>query len=82
MQATTPENNTFGATWFTRMKIAIAGTALVALAVFGAAVMSAPDSPEVDDQAGATWSFTSGDWDNGGGWGGKFDARAFGATWS
>ena len=84
MQSTTPQKDTFGTTWFTRVKLVVAGAALAGLAVFGAAAMSAPDTPELDDQAGATWSFApGGDWDNDGGWGGgKWVGQAYGATWS
>mgnify|MGYP001815532375 CR=1 FL=1 len=64
-------------TWRKRAKLAIAGVALAAFSMFGAATMDAPDVPQADEEAGATWSFTSG----GGGKGGPSHGT-YGATWS
>ena len=40
---------------FRRVKTAVAGAVVAALALFGAVGMSAPDAAD-DDQAGMTWS--------------------------
>ena len=75
MQSPEATKNTLGTTWFTRAKLVVAGAVLAGTAVFGTAVMSVPDAQPVDEQAGATWSFSSDD--GGGGW-----SNWYGATWS
>ena len=60
-----------------RIKAAVAGAAVAALALFGLVGMDAPEP--ADQEAGGTWSFMVGD-DDGRGPGGGVSAR--GMTWS
>lgn len=76
-------------TWLRRARMAVAGAALAALTLGGAACGS-PDTSPADDQAGSTWSFTWGGDDDGGddrgpSWGGGKGgpgAGTYGSTWS
>ena len=76
MQSPDPTKKSLGTTWFTRAKLVVAGAVLAGTAVFGTAVMSVPEASPIDEQAGATWSFTQAP--RGGGWG----SQPMGATWS
>ncbi len=67
-----------------RMKAAVAGTVVAALATFGAVGMDAPEP--ADQEAGGTWSFQVDDRNDDkpgkGGKGGGFGYSTRGMTWS
>ena len=55
MTSTTSGTPASGMSWLKRLKLAAAGLALAAVAIFGASVAS-PETPQPDEQA-VTWSF-------------------------